>query len=410
MLRILGDPLEVLLGESGWLQRQLPDQEIEFLRRARIDLLVPIAMTLEHKEALLALGAKRSEEPYTRDDQDLLAAIASNLELLLERPELPPARPKEEFEECPQCGTCYDTGARRCAQESAGLTPIHMPRTLAGRYRLERRRGRGGMGAVYEATDMALARRVAVKVIREDRLGSPGAAQRFQREARVAAGFTHPNVVTVYDYGIEAETRAFLVMELLEGATLRDELQSHKRLNAARTVQIFRGLCNAVEAAHGRQLIHRDLKPENIFLARSGDAGSETVKVLDFGIAKFLPGCEEGTDTRTLGETDAGILVGTPGYMSPEQLLGERPAVSWDLWALAVTIYETLTGTPPFPAASRDKWRQLVLAGDHTPLSEHLTDPPVPWEEFFARSLAADRARRPSSAAEFLQHLEQALA
>jgi serine/threonine-protein kinase len=408
-LRVLGKPLEVMLGATGWLQQQLPDHEMDFLLQTHIDLLVPVVMVAEQNEALLVLGVKRSEEPYTGEDLDLLAAIASSLALLLEIPAVLPVRLSESFAECPQCGTCYDSGAGRCAQESAGLTPVHMPRTLAGRYHLERRRGRGGMGAVYEATDRALERRAAVKVIREDRLDSAGAAQRFQREARAAAAFAHPNVVTIYDYGVEAGMRAFLVMELLEGATLRDELQSHKRLDAARTVQIFRGLCNAVVAAHGRQLIHRDLKPENIFLARSGHGESETVKVLDFGIAKFLPGREEGTETRTIGETDAGILVGTPGYMSPEQLLGESPAVSWDLWALAVTAYETLTGTLPFPAASRDKWRQSVLAGIYTPLSEHLTDPPAAWEEFFARSLAADRARRPKSAAEFSQHLEQAL-
>lgn len=266
------------------------------------------------------------------------------------------------------------------------------------------------MGAVYEATDGALERRVAVKVIREDRLDSAEAVQRFQREARATAGFAHPNVVTVYDYGVEAGTRAFLVMELLEGATVRDELKSRKRLIAARTVEIFRGVCSAVEAAHRRQLIHRDLKPENIFLARSSDGGSEMVKVLDFGIAKFLLACEDEAETRTIAETDAGVLVGTPGYMSPEQLLGERPAVSWDIWALAVVAYEILTGALPFSVANRDKWRQSVLAGGYIPLSERLTDAPAQWEEFFARSLAADRTRRPQSAAEFLRHLEQALA
>ena len=312
MLRDLGEPFEVVLGGSGWLERQLPVREIEMLRRSRIELLVPISMTPEHDEALFVFGAKRSEEPYTREDQDLLSAIAANLALLLERPEVP-SPPRGEFEECPQCGTCYDSGAGRCTQESAGLTPIHLPRTFAGRYHLERRRGRGGMGAVYEATDNALGRRVAVKVLREDRLYSSEAAQRFQREARAAAGFSHPNVVTVYDYGVDAGTRPFLVMELLQGVTLRDELLSQRRLNADRTVWIFRGLCSGVEAAHSRHLIHRDLKPENIFLARGGGGGDETVKVLDFGIAKYLAGREEGTETPAIGETDAGILVGTPG-------------------------------------------------------------------------------------------------
>ena len=409
ILRILKDPVEVILGKSGWLERQLPVQEIDSLRQAGIDLLVPVSMTLEHSEALLALGAKRSEQPYTREDKDLLAAIAVNLGLLLERPEIPTARPREEFEECPQCGACYDTGSGRCAQGGAGLTPIHMPRTLAGRYHLERRLGRGGMGAVYEASDSALGRRVAVKVIREDRLYSAGAAQRFQREARAAAGFSHPNVVTIYDYGVEGGTRAFLVMELLEGATLREELKSCKRLSAARTVGIFRGVCSAVEAAHHHQLIHRDIKPENIFLVGDRDAGSETIKVLDFGIAKFLPGGEQGTAIPTIGETDTGILVGTPGYISPEQLLGEKPALSWDLWALAVTAYETLAGALPFPTSTWDHWRQAVLAGRYTPLSEHLADPPAPWQGFFSRALAADLTQRPQSAAEFVRHMGQAL-
>lgn len=410
LVRNLGEPLEVIPGKAGWIERQLPYQEIESLRRSRIDLVLPISMTLEGDEALLALGAKRSEQPYTREDRDLLAAIAANLGLLFERPEAPQAPPREEFEECPLCGTCYDTGSGRCTKESAGLSPVHMPRTLAGRYRLERRLGHGGMGAVYEASDLALSRQVAVKVLREDRWGSAGAAQRFQREARAAAGFAHPNVVTIHDYGIAAGTRSFIVMELLEGATLRKELRSLTRLPAGRTLEIFRGVCSAVEAAHSARIIHRDLKPENIFLGHNSGPGGQTVKVLDFGIAKFLPGEDRGPGSAAIGETDIGILVGTPGYISPEQLLGESPAVSWDLWALAVTVYETLTGALPFPVERKAGWRRLALAGKYTPLSEHLAEAPVPWEEFFAYALAADRESRPQSAAEFLRRLEQTLA
>ncbi len=373
-IRAIGEPLDVLLGDSGWLRGRLPDREVEYVRRARIDLVVPIAMAPAQKEALLALGAKRSEEPYTRDDRDMLAVIASNLGLLLERPDAPAPHAKEGLEECPECGVCYDTGAGQCAKDGAALATVHVPRILAGRYRLERRLGSGGMGAVYEAADSALARRVALKVIREDRLGSYGAAQRFQREARAAAGFRHPNVVTVHDYGIEAGTCAFLVMELLEGATLRDVLRGRQRLEAGEVVGVFDGLCGAVEAAHRRQLIHRDLKPENIFLSCSPGGDGQTVKVLDFGIAKFLPGSEERAEPASLGETDVGILVGTPGYMSPEQLLGEEPAVSWDLWALAVTAYETLTGVLPFPSASKAEWRRSVLGGYTVRLSQHLAE------------------------------------
>jgi serine/threonine protein kinase len=249
-----------------------------------------------------------------------------------------------------------------------------------------------------------------VKVIREEFVNSSAVARRFAREARAAGGFDHPNVVTVYDYGVEGGTRAFLVMELLDGVTLREELKMYKRLGAARALGIFRPVCSAVDAAHRHQLIHRDLKPENIFLSQSSDSGGELVKILDFGVAKFLPAADEAPESQSVTETGAGILVGTVGYMSPEQLLGERPAISWDLWALAVVVYETLAGALPFPVANRETWRRSVLAGSYTPLQEHLADPPACWQEFFARSLAMDRARRPPSAIAFFRDLEKALA
>ena len=318
------------------------------IRRARIDLLVPVATAVGTEEALLALGIKRSEEPYTREDQELLEAIAASLALLLEQP----APAMEELsagtmEECPECGACYDPGSVSCAVEGADLVPMRVPRILAGRYQLARRRGRGGMGTVYEAMDAALDRLVAVKLIRDDLVDNPDSAQRFRREARAAASFAHPNVVTVHDYGVGARAHAFLVMELLEGATLREELNLRKQLNPSRTIEILRGVCAAVNAAHRRELIHRDLKPENIFLARSGGGTGELVKVLDFGIAKSLPPRNHTGTTRVTAETQPGVLVGTPAYMSPGQLLGESPDVSWDLWALSVVVYEALTRSYP---------------------------------------------------------------
>ncbi len=403
LVRLLGKPLEVPHTESGWLQQQLPHQETDFLRQARIDLLVPVAAAPEGREALLALGIKRSEEPYTREDQDLLIAITSSLALLLEKPAVAPAQVLTTFEECPQCGACYDPGAGRCAEEGASLIPVHLPRMLAGRYRLERRRGRGGMGAVYEATDTALERRVAVKVIRDDLVGSAEAAERFRREARTAASFAHPNVATIYDFGVAAGTRAFLVMELLAGATLREELLRKKRLAAPRTLEIMRGVCAAVDAAHRRQLIHRDLKPENIFLVR--DETSETAKVLDFGIAKFLP-----TATGATADTGSGLLVGTLHYLAPEQLQGLGVEPGWDLWALAVVAYEMLTGAQPFAGATPAEWESAVLAGRFTPLAKHLAEAPARWQEFFARAFALEKDKRPTSALTFFSELERSLA
>ena len=413
LVRVLGKPLEVTLTETGWIQQQLPHEETDFLRQARIDLLVPIAVAPERTEALLALGVKRSEEPYSREDQDLLVAIAASLALLSEKPTPAAALASSRFEECPQCGTCYEAGSGPCAKEGARLNLMAMPRLLAERYRLERRLGRGGMGAVYEALDTALDRRVAVKLIRDDLVGNAEAAERFRREARTAASFTHPHVVTVYDYGVANGTHPFLVMELLSGVTLREELRQRKRLTAARTLETLRGVCEAVEAAHHRQLVHRDLKPENIFVARN-ETG-EVTKVLDFGLAKFLtmlPPVSALMQEPTAGatvETGAGRLVGTLLYMSPEQLHGEKVKLSWDLWALAVVAYEMLTGDHPFARPTTTEWQAATLTGSLTPVSRHLPDAPARWQELFARALALNPADRPGTAQRFFSELEQAL-
>jgi serine/threonine-protein kinase len=159
------------------------------------------------------------------------------------------------------------------------------------------------MGTVYEASDGELERRVAVKVIRDDMVGSLNGADRFRHEARVAASFAHPNVVTVYDFGITDNGRGYLVMERLNGATLRETMRRDGRVPPSRTLHIMRGVCQAVDAAHRRQLIHRDLKPDNIFLTKE-----QVPKVLDFGIAKFV---RPALDSTAL--TATGAVVGTLG-------------------------------------------------------------------------------------------------
>ena len=233
--------------------------------------------------AFLALGPKRSEEPYAQEDYGVLVAIAENLALLVARsaprPESPP------IEECPQCGACFDGGTRVCSHDERALVPRGLPRTLAGRYRLDQRLAAGGMGTVYKALDMALDRHVAAKVVRENLAASDGALSRFVEEAKLAARLReHPNVVTLYDFGVIDGQQPFMIMELLVGRTLRHALGTPGGLSPLRTHAILEGVCSAVSAAHRRGLIHRDLKPENIFLA---DVEHGTVaKVLDFGIAK----------------------------------------------------------------------------------------------------------------------------
>ena len=405
LMGLLGKPLEILLGDSSWLDQRLPPEEIDWVHQARVDLLVPIAAMPGRAAALLALGVKRSEEPYTREDQELLEAIASSLALVLEEPTPAGESLIASFEECPECGLCFDRGSEKCSVEGVLLTSISLPRTLEGRYRLERRLGRGGMGTVYAARDSTLERRVAVKVIRDDLLDSPQTVQRFRRESRAAAAFTHPNVVTVYDYGV-AGTRAFLVMELLEGGTLWDELHRRQRLAPCRTCEIFRGVCAAVDAAHRRPLIHRDLKPANIFLARSGEGSAEIVKVLDFGLAKFL---DHAVSMQATTETASGAIMGTLAYMSPEQLLGVKPEVSWDLWALAVIAYEMLTGTLPFGSPPAPDWRRAVLACSFTSPADEVPGSPPQWQSFFEHCFAKDTRKRPQTALEFFHLLEQTL-
>ena len=328
-------------------------------------------------------------------------AIAASLALLLEKPSTTTAPRSDLFEECPQCGVCYDSGATQCTQEGARLVPVILPRLLEGRYRLERRLGRGGMGTVYAASDTALERRVAVKVIRQDLVGSTEAAQRFRREALATAGFAHPNVVTVHDFGVAMGTRAFLVMELLEGGTLRERLRGQK-FPAARALSILREVCGALEAAHRRQLVHRDLKPENIFLV--GGESREIAKLLDFGIAKFLSSATQ----QATADTAPGAVPGTPRYMSPEQWRGGDAHPAWDLWALAVIAYEMLTGAHPFDDKSTADWLRAMPAVQLTPVSAHLPEVPGRCQEFFERALAPEPARRPQSAEMFWSELHGA--
>ncbi|MFB3854110.1 MAG: protein kinase [Vicinamibacterales bacterium] len=408
LLKVLGKPMEVSLAEGDWLAAQLPPDEVAKLRRSRVEMLVPVAMDPGRRQALIALGVKRSEEPYSADDRQLLAAIAASLASLLDRVAAPlgttavaaghPA-PGPAGVECPVCGTCTRAGETSCPDDGAELRPMTAPLVIGERYRLERRLGRGGMGTVYRARDESLGRRVAVKVLRSDLPGSRELATRFKQEAQVAATFAHQNVVTVHDFGTIGEEGGYIVMELLEGATLRAELARRGSFDPASTLAILHGVAAAVAAAHRRHIVHRDLKPENIFLvAPSQPEQRWMAKVLDFGIAKMLaPG-----EAFTAVETRGGVLVGTLPYMSPEQLRGEEASPSWDIWALAVIAFEMLSGRHPFAG---------VLVGSNRagePSRPALAAAPSA-EAFFARALSLDPAPRPRTAQEFFGGLEEAL-
>jgi len=400
LVRMLECSVPITQAGSGWLGQQLPQVDKDFLRDARIELLVPVALKEGNTEAILVLGGKQSEEPYSHEDIALLENVASALSLLMMRGSS--LQPGRAFEECPACGSCYDTGTTHCTKDKTTLTLVASPRVLASRYRLDARLGQGGMGRVYRAEDLSLNRSVALKMIRDDLFASPKAIEKFRQESQLTARFAHPNVVTIYDFGVDPTQRVFLVMELLEGKTLRDEMRSKKRLSPARLLELFEGICAGAAMAHSQGLIHRDLKPENIFLARVDSR--EIVKITDFGIAKALPGSPDQTsDSRTI------TMAGTPRYMSPEQLRGRAVSVRWDLWALSVIVYESLCGAAPFAAESFTMLENAIKGAKFPPLSEVAPEAPQRWQAFFERAFAPNEDDRPESVSVFWDELQAAL-
>jgi serine/threonine protein kinase len=217
---------------------------------------------------------------------------------------------------------------------------MDVPQLIAGRFRIEREIGTGGMGAVYLATHLDLERPVAVKIIRPEFAADADVSDRFLREARTMAKLRHPNAAMIFDAGNLPDGRHFIVMEFVEGETLSQALAREGRFSFTQAIDIATQICDVLEEAHRLGIIHRDLKPSNILLGKRG------VCVLDFGVAKVLASSAESTATHA--STGSGQLIGTPRYMSPEQCLGQRVGARSDLYSLGVLLYEMLAGRPPF--------------------------------------------------------------
>ncbi|MGB8509166.1 MAG: protein kinase, partial [Pyrinomonadaceae bacterium] len=274
-------------------------------------------------------------------------------------------------------------------------------RGLDGKYELIDMLGEGGMGAVYRARRVHIGDEVAVKVLHPKFVTDGAATERFRREARAAAQLHHPNIVTIHDYG-EArggDTIAYIVMELLSGASLRELLKREGRFTTARAVALMRDICAGVGAAHRRHIVHRDIKPDNIItLAPDADRERETVKVVDFGIAKLRDLASENTLTQT------GAVVGTPYYMSPEQCRGESLDARADVYSLGALLYEMLAGTPPFSAPSVTGVIAKHLTEAPPPLPANLNVPPA-LEAVVMRALSKDPQARQADAADFAREI-----
>src|SRR5215210_663575 len=233
---------------------------------------------------------------------------------------------------------------------------MDVPQFIAGRFRIEREIGTGGMGTVYLATHLDLERPVAVKIIRPEFAADADVSDRFLREARTMAKLRHPNAAMIFDAGNLPDGRHFIVMEFVEGETLSQALARQGRFSFTDAIDIATQICDVLEEAHRLGIIHRDLKPSNILLGKRG------VCVLDFGVAKVLASSAESTFTHA--STGSGQLIGTPRYMSPEQCLGQRVGARSDLYSLGVLLYEMLAGRPPFtdPLASAVLVKQATAA------------------------------------------------
>jgi serine/threonine protein kinase len=267
---------------------------------------------------------------------------------------------------------------------------------LDQKYYLESKLGVGGMGTVYRAGRLLIGDRVAVKVLHPDQMSDPQAVERFRREAQTAARLKHPNVVTVYDFGVSREGLNYQVMELAEGESLRSLVERHGRLAETAAAEIIRQVCAALDETHRQGIVHRDIKPENI-LVQTIPEGLQ-VKVLDFGSAASLD-VSAGRLTRT------GAIIGTPHYMSPEHCLGEELDGRSDIYSLGIVLFEMLTGVVPFDSPTPTA---IVI--------KHVNDPPpLPRilnpkisravESVVLRALEKRRGARPQTAGEMAREL-----
>jgi eukaryotic-like serine/threonine-protein kinase len=354
----------------------LPAEEAGWLDQLGVSLIVPMCGTDPRPIGLLLLGEKKSEEPYSVNDRKMLQAIAREIAIVRENALLKAKVNKEQkikrevlarFEEqninlvkeCPTCGACFDSSAERCDRDATELSlSLPVERTIDGKYRLDRLIGKGGMGAVYQAADLRLQRNVAIKVMLGSMFGDPQALRRFEREARMSARLNHPNIIAVYDYGAVGSEGAYLVMELVAGITLRHELVQRGKIDPVTAADFFDQILEGVKAAHASAVIHRDLKPENILISK--DHGRSRIKILDFGLAKVAQ-----IDMINSSLTARGSIVGTFGYMSPEQLTGEEVDERSDVFSIGVMVVEAITGRRPFFGRTHAELLTAVLHGSY---------------------------------------------
>jgi serine/threonine protein kinase len=313
---------------------------------------------------------------------------------------------------CQTCQTPNDDTGTFCIECGAALVDLrHMPtiqdsrhdllgRSIDRRYRLDSILGLGGMGTVYRGTRLLIGDEVAIKILHPDQVTVPQAAERFRREAQAAARLKHPNAVTVYDFGVSQDGLFYLVMEMVEGESVRNIIRQRGPFTPSAAAEVVAQACAALDEAHRQGIIHRDIKPDNIMI--HSVTGGLRVKVLDFGIAKLR-------DQSASNLTQTGSVMGTPHYMSPEQCIGEELDSRSDIYSLGVVLYEMLCGVVPFNSLASTA---VVV--------QHVNQPPPPLrainlsippavEAVVMHALEKRREARPQTAGALAQELNAAV-
>jgi serine/threonine protein kinase len=314
--------------------------------------------------------------------------------------------------ECPKCEFCFPDEVTACPNDgTATRTSLPGPQVIAERYLLESRLGRGAMGQVYLAKDRKFdTRKVAVKTVRQDVLSSDDlqegeAIARFEREAQAAASIIHPNTVSVTDFGETNDGVFYIVMEYVDGETLHKLLRREGTLPVKRAVRFLRQIADGVDAAHDLGILHRDLKPANIFIMK-GKGSDGFVKVGDFGLAKIIN--QTVTDISSKASPTSRGIIGTPEFMSPEQMQPEMGVDKRaDLYALGTIAYLMLGGKTPFTGDLMQLVMQKIM-NSPPPLSSLRSDVPEDVDRVIMSAIESDPAKRPPSVAEWIIELERA--
>jgi serine/threonine-protein kinase len=308
---------------------------------------------------------------------------------------------------CTTCGAEYGDEKLFCERDGtplrkSGSTDL-VGEVIADRYHITKKLGEGGMGQVYLAEHVKMGRRCAIKIMTPGTMSDPDAISRFNREAANASRISHPNVCAIYDFGETPEGLIYLAMELIDGKSLTALLDETPTMPLTRAAAMIEQCAEALHVAHDLGIVHRDLKPDNIMVITA--RGKDTVKVVDFGIAKAMSGDEGGKQK----VTKTGFVVGTPEYMSPEQLAGDNVDGRSDIYSLGLVFYRMLTGASPFPADSQQETMIKRLTDDPIPLAAARPDVRFPAElqRLMDRALARTPTDRYADAADFARDIRK---